>query len=176
VGRVNRFGGTADSPDRASEAGASSCSGSQLRGPVSQGADGRTPCSAWGCATAQPSLPDCAAQVGAVRGGPSGPSAASRAAAPLTARRAELHASRFPRTPCERPDSPNHQQRRASVERSSAHLTHGNSTSAPFWTCAPGAGIQCRLVLPRGGNREMSAAPNPQKLEPRGPTHQHTPS
>jgi transposase len=44
----------------------------------------------------------------------------------------------------------------------------------PFRTCAPAAGIQCRLVLPRGGNREMSAAPNPQP-EKGSPAHHHRP-
>ena len=56
------FGGERCGADRASEAGASSCSREPAPRPVSQGADGRTPCSAWGCATAQPSLPVCAAQ------------------------------------------------------------------------------------------------------------------
>ena len=103
--------------------------GSQLRGLCRRARTGELPAQP---GVARPRNLRClyAQRRRPVRVGQSGSSAASRAAAPLTARRAELHASRFPRTPCERPDSPNRQQRRASVARSSAHLTHGNSTSA----------------------------------------------
>ena len=133
VGRVNRFGGERCSPARERGGRRVAGPGRPFRGLCRRARTGELP--------AQPGVARRATFAACMRsaGGRSRAARQGRAQRaaqrrPLTARRAELQPSRFQRTPCERPDKPYRQQRRASVARSSAHLTHGNNTSAANMT------------------------------------------